>query len=93
MVPAKLRFHCAARLDPVTPIIVKAALTGWEAKQGQVDLAIERSFKAQELVLRMKWRITADAKKATKVVKRRMVSSTCLMKTRSCCGNGKRKGL
>ena len=70
MVPAKLRFHCAARLDPVTPIIVKAALTGWEAKQGQVDLAIERSFKAQELVLRMKWRITADAKKATKVVKR-----------------------
>jgi len=27
--------------DPVTPIVVKPALIGWEAKQKRVDLQIE----------------------------------------------------
>jgi hypothetical protein len=56
--------------DPVTPVIVKPAIVGWEAKKRQVDLTIERAFKGDELVTRMKGWVTVDVKKVIEVVKR-----------------------
>jgi hypothetical protein len=56
--------------DPVTPVIVKPAVVGWDAKRRQVDLTIERAFKGDELVLRMKGWVTTDVKKVVEVVKR-----------------------
>ncbi|MBW2116206.1 MAG: hypothetical protein JRH04_15605, partial [Deltaproteobacteria bacterium] len=63
MIKAKLWFRCAAMHDPTTPIIVKPAVIGWEAKERNVDLTIERAFKGDELVLRMKGWVTVDVKK------------------------------
>lgn len=70
MIRAKLWFRCAAMHDPVTPIIVKPALISWEAKKRQVDLTIERGFKGDELVMRMKGWVTTDVKKVVKIVKK-----------------------
>jgi len=56
--------------DPVTPVIVKPAVIGWDAKQRQVDLTIERAFNGDELVLRMKGWVTSDVKKVVEVVKK-----------------------
>jgi hypothetical protein len=56
--------------DPVTPVIVKPAIVGWDAKSRQVDLTIERAFKGDELVLRMKGWVTTDVKQVVAVVKR-----------------------
>lgn len=70
MIRAKLWFTCAAMYDPVTPVIVKPAVIGWEAKKRQVDLTIERPFRGDELVLRMKGWVTSDVKKVIEVVKR-----------------------
>lgn len=70
MIRAKLWFRCAAMHDPVTPVIVKPAVVGWDAKRRQVDLTIERPFKGDELVLRMKGWVTTDVKKVVAVVKR-----------------------
>ena len=56
--------------DPVTPIIVKPAVIGWDAKKRQVDLTIERAFKGDELVLRMKGWVTADVKTTLELIKR-----------------------
>ena len=56
--------------DPVTPVIVKPAVIGWEAKRRQVDLTIERPFKGDELVMRMKGWVTTDVKKVIDVVKK-----------------------
>jgi hypothetical protein len=47
---AMLWFKCAAVHDPVRPVVKKPATIGWEAKQRQVDLVIERSFKGDELL-------------------------------------------
>ena len=69
MIRARLWFTCAAMHDPVTPVIVKPAIIGWEAKERQVDLTIERPFKGDELVLRMKGWVTSDVKKVIEVVK------------------------
>jgi hypothetical protein len=55
--------------DPVTPIVVQPAVVGWEAKKRKVDLTIERAFKGDELVLRMKGWVTADVQKVIDVVK------------------------
>jgi hypothetical protein len=68
MIRAKLWFTCAAMHDPVTPIIVKPAVIGWEAKRRDVDLTIERAFKGDELVLRMKGWVTTDVKEVVEVV-------------------------
>jgi len=54
--------------DPVTPVIVKPAVIGWEAKERQVDLTIERPFRGDELVSRMKGWVTADVKEVIGVV-------------------------
>ncbi len=70
MIRTKLWFTCAAMHDPVTPVIVKPALIGWDAKKRDVDLTIERAFKGDELVLRMKGWVTVDVKKVIEIVKR-----------------------
>ena len=70
MIRAKLWFRCAAMHDPVTPIIVQPALIGWEAKQRQVDLHIERAFNGEELIRRMKGWVTVDPSMVIEIVKR-----------------------
>ena len=70
MIRAKLWFRCAAMHDPVTPIIVRPALIGWDAKKRQVDLTIERAFKGDELVSRMKGWVTADVRKTLEIINR-----------------------
>jgi hypothetical protein len=69
MVKARLWFTCAAMHDPVTPVIVRPALIGWDAKRRQVDLQIERGFSGEELVHRMKGWITVDPAAVIKVIK------------------------
>lgn len=56
--------------DPVTPVLVRPAVIGWDAKFRQVDLTIERPFKGDELVMRMKGWVTSDVKKVVDVVKK-----------------------
>jgi hypothetical protein len=68
MIRSKLWFRCAAMHDPVTPVLVRPAVIGWEAKRRNVELTIERPFKGDELVLRMKGWVTADVKKVVEVV-------------------------
>ena len=70
MIRSKLWFRCAAMHDPVTPIIVKPAVISWDAKQRDVDLSIERAFKGDELVRRMKEWVTVDVKKVVETVNR-----------------------
>jgi hypothetical protein len=70
MIRAKLWFRCAAMHDPVTPVIVRPALVGWEAKKRKVDLTIDRAFNGEELVRRMKGWVTADPLKVIEVVRR-----------------------
>lgn len=69
MVRAKIWFRCAAMHDPVTPVIVRPAVIGWEAKKRDVDLTIERGFKGDELVSRMKDWVTVDVKKVIETIK------------------------
>ena len=54
--------------DPVTPIIVRPAVLGWEAQQRDVELTIERAFKGDELIMRMKGWVTVDVKKAVEII-------------------------
>ena len=68
MIRAKIWFRCAAVHDPITPIIVRPAVIGWEAKQRQIDLTIDRAFKGDELLRRMKGWITVDPSKVIEVI-------------------------
>jgi uncharacterized protein YqgQ len=70
MIRAKLWLRCAAMHDPVTPVLVQPAVIGWDAKNRKVDLTIERPFKGDELLLRMKGWVTADVQKVVEVVKK-----------------------
>ena len=70
MIRSRLWFMCAAMYDPVTPIILKPSVIGWDAKQRKVDLTIERSFRGEELVMRMKGWVTVDVKKVAEIVKK-----------------------
>jgi hypothetical protein len=54
--------------DPVTPVLLQPAVIGWEAKKRRVDLTIDRAFKGDELVMRMKGWVTADVKDVVDVV-------------------------
>ena len=45
-------------------------MIGWDAKQRKVDLTIERSFRGEELVMRMKGWVTVDVKKVTDIIKK-----------------------
>ena len=69
MIKAKLWFTCAAMHDPVTPVIARPALIGWDAKFRGVDLQIERGFSGEELVRRMKGWVTSDPLEVIEVVK------------------------
>jgi hypothetical protein len=69
MVKAKLWFTCAAMHDPVTPIIARPALVGWDARFREVELQIERGFSGEELVRRMKGWVTVEPAEVIEVVK------------------------
>ncbi len=68
MIRAKIWFRCAVVHDPVCPMVVRPAVIGWEAKYRQIDLTIERAFKGDELVRRMKGWITVDTAKVIEIV-------------------------
>ena len=70
MIRSKLWFRCAAMHDPVTPIIVKPAVVSWDAKKRDVELTIERAFKGDELVMRMKGWVTVEVKKVVEIIDR-----------------------
>jgi hypothetical protein len=70
MIRAKLWFRCAAMHDPVTPVVVRPAVLGWEAKERTVELQIERAFSGEELVRRMKGWVTVDPQKAIDAIQR-----------------------
>jgi len=65
---AMLWFKCAAMHDPVRPVPKKPATIGWEAKQRQVDLVIERPFRGDELLSRMTGWVTADVGRVTEII-------------------------
>jgi hypothetical protein len=69
MVKAKLWFTCAAMHDPVTPVLARPALIGWDAKFREVELQIERGFNGEELVRRMKGWVTVPPEEVIDVVK------------------------
>jgi hypothetical protein len=50
-------------------MVVQPARIGWEAKNRQIDLTIERAFNGEELVRRMKGWITVDPSKVIEVVR------------------------
>ncbi len=68
MIRGKIWFRCAIVHDPVTPVIVQPALIGWDAKYRQIDLVIERAFKGEELLRRMKGWITVDPNQVIDIV-------------------------
>ncbi len=65
---AMLWFKCAAMHDPVRPVLKQPAVIGWEAKQRQVDLVIERSFQGQELLSRMQGWFTVDVHQVIDII-------------------------
>jgi len=65
---AMLWFKCAAMHDPVRPVLKQPAVLGWEAKQRQVDLVIERPFQGEELLRRMKGWVTVDVYQAIDII-------------------------
>jgi hypothetical protein len=68
MFRAKMWFRCAVVHDPVCPVVVQPAVIGWEAKQREISLVIERSFKGDELLRRMKGWITVDPERVIETV-------------------------
>ena len=65
---AKIWFRCAVMHDPVCPVVVQPGLIGWEAKRRRIDLVIERAFKGDELVRRMKGWITVEPSRVIEMV-------------------------
>lgn len=70
MTRALIWFRCAAVHDPVRPVQKEPATIGWAAKFRDVSLHIERGFKGDELLRRMKGWITVDPDEAIEVVNR-----------------------
>jgi len=70
MIRSRIWFRCAVVHDPVTPKIVGPAVIGWDAKQRRIDLTIQRAFKGDELVRRMKGWITVRTRDVIEVVER-----------------------
>ena len=64
----KLWFKCAAMHDPVCPKIISPCLITWEAKFRDVQVVIERKFKGEELVRRMKGWITVELDKVIELI-------------------------
>ena len=71
MVRARVWLTCAAVHDPVSPILLRPALIGWQAKLRQVDLTIERSLTGGELLARMKDWVTSDVAEVARILKKR----------------------
>jgi hypothetical protein len=69
MVRARVWLTCAAVHDPVSPVLIRPAVIGWQAKHRQVDLTIERIFKGDELLARMKGWVTSDVREVDQVLK------------------------
>jgi hypothetical protein len=65
---AMLWFKCAAVHDPVRPVLKNPAVIGWEAKQRQVDLVIQRSIEGEELLRHMKGWFTVDVYQAIDII-------------------------
>ena len=70
MIRAKIWFRCAAVHDPICPVVARPASVGWEAKERQIALTIERAFRGDELVRRMKGWITVDPGRVIEIVNR-----------------------
>ena len=68
MIRAKLWFRCAVVHDLVCPVLVQPAVIGWEAKHREIALTIDRAFKGDELLRRMKGWITVDPYKVIDIV-------------------------
>lgn len=68
MIRAKVWLTCAAMHDPVSPVLVQPSVIGWDAKQRQVDLVIQRPLKGSELLARMKGWVTVDVAKAGEIL-------------------------
>jgi len=71
MVRARLWLTCAAVFDPVSPVLIRPALIGWQAQRRQVDLTIERGFKGPELLARMKGWVTVEVGQVERVISAR----------------------
>jgi hypothetical protein len=56
--------------DPVSPIVVKPGIIGWDAKERKVELQIDRAFTGEELVRRMKGWVTVDPSSLIEVIGR-----------------------
>jgi hypothetical protein len=69
MIRARLWLQCAAMKDPVSPVLVQPAVIGWEGKNRSIELTVERPFKGEELLLRMKGWVTADPKEVITLIK------------------------
>ena len=69
MIRAKLWLQCAAMKDPVAPVLVHPAVIGWQGKNRQIDLTIERPFSGEELLLRMKGWVTTDPREVIEQIK------------------------
>ncbi len=68
MVRARVWLICAAVHDPVSPVLLRPAEIGWQAQRRQVDLTIERPFKGEELLARMKGWVTVDVFEVARVL-------------------------
>ena len=71
MVRARIWLTCAAAHDPVSPILLRPALIGWQAKFRQVDLTIERSLAGGELLARMKGWVTSDVGEVARLLEKK----------------------
>ncbi len=65
---AVLWFRCAAMHDPVRPVLKRPAAIGWEAKQRDITLVIERPLRGEELLSRMKGWFTVDVAQVAEIV-------------------------
>ncbi len=68
MIRSRIWFRCAAVHDPVAPIIIKPTVIGWQAKYRNIDLTIERAFKGEELLKRMKGWFTVNPEDVIEVI-------------------------
>lgn len=68
MVRARVWLTCAAMHDPVSPVLNRPSLIGWDAKNRQVDLVIERPLKGSEILARMKGWVTVDVERCGQIL-------------------------
>ncbi len=54
--------------DPVRPVLLAPCRIGWEAREREVELTIERPFSGAELLLRMKGWVTIEVERAVEII-------------------------